>query len=383
MVPRSVAVALLAVVVASGCRTFNFNVRRPEPSAPPPATVDGRAVIDRHNQNARRITGLSAKPSIVGRVDTDRFAAKGRMGLERPHNFRLVLGSTLAGEQVDLGSNDQGFWFWVRHGKPPAIYVCDYDEDGDSPPNVVFQPDWIVEALGLQEIPDEATVEKGGDPGTVVVVHRLGNGLTKRTVLDSATGQIREHRIFAADRKTVLAEATATGGYRSIAIPPGGGGGAEAPAILPRKVQLILAQNQIELEITLEDVEVNPRFDSLREALFAEPDKTREGYARVDLREEMRGQSGFAKAPTTVRETPAPPPAGGGIRLREPVPLGDDKASRAPDEPLPLAADLPGVPGRVVIPPVVGPRIPRAPGAGSLASEGTGWRQVPPPGFER
>lgn len=376
MVPRSVAVALLAVVAASGCRTFSFGTRSPEPTASPPATADARAVIDRHNRNAGRITGLRAKPTIVGRAENERFTVRGRMALERPRNFRLELGSTFAGEVADLGSNDQGFWIWVRNSKPRAIYVCSYDETGASPPVVAFQPDWIVEALGLQEIPEDAAVETGAEAGTVVVTHRLEHGLMKRTVLDAATGQIREHRVYAADGKAILAQAVVTGGYRSVPVASTGGNAAPPPAILPRKVRLVLAQNQMELEIDLEDVEVNPTFDGVREGLFAEPDKTPEGYARVDLREDLRGQPGYAKAPTTVRETPAPPPAGDGILLNEPVPLGDDKVSRAPD--------AIGASARVDPEAVVGPRIPRGPGAESLAAGGTGWRQVPPPpGFER
>jgi hypothetical protein len=383
MVPRSAAVALLAVVAASGCRSFGFGVQPPAPVASP-ATADAREVIRLHNQNAQRISGLRAKPSIVGRVEDKRFTVKGRMALERPRNFRLELGSTFAGEVADLGSNTQGFWFWVRDSKPRAIYVCNYDETGTSPVPVAFQPDWIVEALGLLEIPADASVEKGSEAGTVVVTQRLDNGPTKRTVLDSATGQIREHRVYAADRKTVLAQAVVTAGYRRVPVPATGGDGTEPPVLLPRKVRLVLAQNQMELDIDLDDVEANPPLDAVRAQLFAEPDKTREGYARVNLRDDLKDRSDYARAtPTTVRETPSPPASGGGIRLRDPVPLGDDKTPRTPDEPLPLTPDLPAASTRADAEEVVGARIPRAPGLGALASGATGWRQVSPPGFER
>ncbi|HEX8200158.1 MAG TPA: hypothetical protein VF590_06695, partial [Isosphaeraceae bacterium] len=69
MVPRSAALALLAVVAASGCRTFGFNPPpAPTPAAVPP-TADAAEVIRLHNQNARRVTALRAKPTIVGRAD--------------------------------------------------------------------------------------------------------------------------------------------------------------------------------------------------------------------------------------------------------------------------------------------------------------------------
>ena len=70
---------------------------------------------------------------------------------QKPRNFRLsakALGNTAA----DLGSNDREFWFWISKNEPPYLYHCSYEDyaRGVRMP-LPFQPDWIVEALGVGE----------------------------------------------------------------------------------------------------------------------------------------------------------------------------------------------------------------------------------------
>ena len=72
--------------------------------------------------------------------------------MERPRGFRLELEATGVGKVADIGSNDQEFWFWVKDNKDKAIYVCDYKDVNASQLAVTYQPDWIIEAMGLREI---------------------------------------------------------------------------------------------------------------------------------------------------------------------------------------------------------------------------------------
>jgi hypothetical protein len=67
-----------------------------------------------------------------------------------PRDFRLVA-KALGNEEVDLGSNDQEFWYWIRRGAPYQFF-CSYQalEEGRVKDIALpFQPDWVLEAIGM------------------------------------------------------------------------------------------------------------------------------------------------------------------------------------------------------------------------------------------
>ena len=75
----------------------------------------------------------------------------------RPRNFKLELISHMGQTKADIGSNDEEFWFWVQNDDDRSIYWCNYDDLESSALAVTYQPDWIMEALGLKPItPEEA-----------------------------------------------------------------------------------------------------------------------------------------------------------------------------------------------------------------------------------
>ena len=48
------------------------------------------------------------------------------MACQKPRDFRLrakILGTPA----VDLGSNDQEFWYWISKVNPPHVYHCSYE----------------------------------------------------------------------------------------------------------------------------------------------------------------------------------------------------------------------------------------------------------------
>src|SRR5262249_39505506 len=71
-----------------------------------------------------------------------------------PANFRLQA-DALGSSEVDVGSNSQEFWFWIKRSPQPYVYYCAYTDfekvaaRGRLP--FPFQPEWVVEALGMAE----------------------------------------------------------------------------------------------------------------------------------------------------------------------------------------------------------------------------------------
>jgi hypothetical protein len=130
-------------------------------------------------------------------------ALQASIAFQRPRFFRLHAKSSLTGPEVDLGSNPDFFWFWVRRSQPPAIYYCRHDQFAASPArhSIPVQPDWLIEALGVSEI-DPALPHQGpyplqGDRLELRTIRETPDGpVTKVTIFDGSQGWVLEQNIY-------------------------------------------------------------------------------------------------------------------------------------------------------------------------------------------
>src|SRR4051794_14100975 len=150
-------IMLATTLAAAGCRTANVNSiahNRP-PEVKPRPSFDLEEFVAEYNRNAEQIRSLKGQPSITARLGpeekpTTEGQLDGRMAFERPRNFKLELSAGLKGKVADIGSNDEQFWFWVQNSKDKSVYVCSYDELGSTSLAVTYQPEWIIQAMGLE-----------------------------------------------------------------------------------------------------------------------------------------------------------------------------------------------------------------------------------------
>ena len=395
--PASLALLAALALALAGCRTAGVNDLTRSSTIAPRSSEEARALIDEHNRNARLIQTFKAKPSITVRTAQGTGGVYGHLYLDRPRFFLLEV-SHAGSDVANIGSNDREFWFWVKDAKQRAIYYCGYDEIANSALAATFQPDWIIEALGLRIIPDEEaddiTVTRGTESGTLVLTHRptkVGSKTTTRVTVLDAKHRIKEHRLLSGDQKTVLAVATVTSGYQEVAITSGGKETGES-VFVPRALRLNWVQEKMVLEVELKAAEAGPEpfTQAKREARFVEPKF--HGYNRINLAtlkpsEAPEIETETAQAPeTSIRETmPAPPTR---VRLSDPVPLGVEDSGRANREPIARAGAVDDLPPRTaLVDEYVGPRIPSPPEPDGVKAEsgtGTGWRNATSPSnFER
>ena len=114
-----------------------------------------------------------------------------------------------------------------QDNKDKAIYVCDYKDVNASQLAITYQPDWIIEAMGLREIdPREAATiaaKPGEKPGLLVLTQarrdNKGEMLTKETIVNESNGHIQEHRLWAGAKKELLAKATVSQ-YKAYVLDP-------------------------------------------------------------------------------------------------------------------------------------------------------------------
>lgn len=378
----------LVAVALTGCHAAGVgNLTRNDPIPVPQNTAIADAV-DAHNKNAAQVTRLSSLPSVS--IESARFGgnARGVLALEKPRNFRFKLESGMGRDEADVGSNDQEFWFWAARSKDRGVFVCRYDTNGEAPPELTFQPEWIVEALGLREIPDQERskikVSSTKDPKVEQWTHQRtnarGESTVKVTYVDKLTGRVLNHYFYGPDNRA-LASATPSN-YERVTLPGGGdeNGGEASPrtVLLPKTVRLKLIsskdpQQQFAMTLDFDELKVNaPISTAQRDDLFTVP-RIR-GYPLVRLDEQAGSISQSIGGAQIRRSRPAPESTSGGstgVRLNEPVPIGADQAYLKRSDPMPLSPDL-SEPDTAQA--ILGSKIPRPP-ATAISRSGGEWRR--------
>ena len=193
-----------------------------------------------------------------------------------PLRFRMRASMPFTGPEVDIGSNDELFWFWIRRSQPPALYYCRHDQFAASAARQIMpvEPQWIIEALGLPTF-SPADQPQGPFPvgqGRVqirTVRHSAVGDLTKVTVLDERRGLVLEQDLY--DRAGArVASALTSGHYRD---PVTG-------AILPTKIEIQYPSANLSLQITASGYQVNT-MGQANTALWTKPQYA--GFPDVDL----------------------------------------------------------------------------------------------------
>lgn len=108
---------------------------------------------------------------------------------EKDNNFRLRF-SSVFGSEMDLGSNDEIFWYWSRRDMNPGLYWAVYADYHKTRLKTPFNPIFMRDTLGLSEISTEnARISETSE--YVILVYDRYNAMNQpilySVVLDKAT----------------------------------------------------------------------------------------------------------------------------------------------------------------------------------------------------
>jgi hypothetical protein len=385
---------LLIVVMASlafapGCRTLNLTSpnRLDRPGADQrrlsPAASE---IVEKWSDNAAKVRTLKAQPTVklTSMDGRRRFSGgvSGRLAMERPRNFKLDL-STNFGQVADIGSNDEMIWFWVKDGTE-GVYLARYTEDGQPSAPLNIDPQWVMEAMGLSVMTPEqiAKLDIRRDPNTRHMIFSerrdgpSGERWIKETEMDAA-GDVVAHRLLEDQTPRKLIASAEIEGWQTIALPreagsaepppASSGSGASETVMLPEKIKLYWALDQLSIEVRLHSPQVNQPFnDDFRMAQFRPQEKR--GQKFIDISDPRLLASRRSRPAATMNRSDA----GTVQRVSDPAPL----ARLKPPEPL-KAPEIPSVlPGdpmpEGVAPKRVGPVNPSLNVAPSSASSARG-----------
>lgn len=170
----------IAISGLAGCETFRWGMFRrdgqPSPTpAPSTGTPSAASLVEYLNDNSRRIKSLRCTDvDITASQGFKSYGLRAKMMTMKPRNF-LMTASALGSPVVDIGSNENEFWFWFSKSPEPFQFFCtykDYEEGRAARLPFPFQPEWIMDALGMGNYGPADKYQMESDANTLRLVER-------------------------------------------------------------------------------------------------------------------------------------------------------------------------------------------------------------------
>lgn len=284
--------AIVIAVAASGAscpqvlRGYQVGTMPLPRTLPPQPTLE--QVIGGVHDNTQRVRSYMAPQAVLAARGVPRLSAQ--VACEPPRRFRLRAQTSVTGSELDIGSNDDLFWLWIRRHQPAVTLFCRHDRYAESSARrlLPLRADWMPELLGLVNFRPEDRHEGPFQlpDGRLEIRSRIAapdGELLKSTLVDATTGLVVEQHLFTPTGERLASVRTT----KHRVDPPSG-------AALPRLVEVSWPASGVDFQLELTSITTNvPSTDPGQ--LWQMP--SYEGYEPVDLAD-----------PSVVIGPPAAPP---------------------------------------------------------------------------
>jgi hypothetical protein len=271
--PRTALTLALLLFAASGANCPQALWQHPH--LPPPAlsaspTIDD--VIAVVNRNTALVQTLASSQATISGSGFPTLRA--HLALEKPRRLRLRATHALTGPEIDLGSNHELFWLWLRRSQPPAMYFCGHDQFAGSAMRrlIPVAPEQIVEAFGLVTL-DPQSSHQGPEsvPGGRLRIRSTVNGpegpLTCVTIVDERMGWVLEQHLYDAANQHLATVKTSR--HRQDA---------RSGAYLPQTIEMYWPVATLSFTIDIDRYQVN---EPVAPELWVKPEEP--GFPNVNL----------------------------------------------------------------------------------------------------
>lgn len=148
----------------------------------PPPVVIPQAVLDTNDVN-RKIKSVTCDAIRVTIWEGSfRFRLNGNLRYEKDRNFRMMVRS-IFGRELDLGSNENQFWFWSRRNREPGLYFAKHEDYYKTRLKTPFNPVWMMRSLGIDPIDVENVEFIDEEDKDIMVVKRTQNASGKKIIV--------------------------------------------------------------------------------------------------------------------------------------------------------------------------------------------------------
>lgn len=296
--------AALAPASAAGCTWFKNHVNNggntPRPSGPL-AEVAPAKMVDHLTRQSLALQSLEYDDIDVTASGKGMLATahlRGHLAAAQPRNFRLVGTPKVVEGKVDLGSNPELCWVYLKFPGDPAFFGYASHADFQAgkaqlPGGIKFDPDWVMQALNLTAPPADTgqySVKKNDRDRTYTLSWPAqgpgGLPVRKEVVFDADTDApgrpwVKKHLVWDARGNRLIASAE----VKSAHTVPG------LPAQYPTRVALRWEEQKFEMDLDLRSrpARVNEltATDPARQGEFAHlfqlPEKTYGQTRPIDL----------------------------------------------------------------------------------------------------
>jgi hypothetical protein len=209
-------------------------------------------VIQVVNAQTSQVQSFSAPAASISGQGFPTLRAS--IAFERPLRFRLRAETGLSGPEIDLGSNDELFWIWLRRNQPQELVYCRHDQFRSNPMlrrRLAVDPQWLIEALGVVQF-DPTQHHQGPYPASngrleIRSMRETPEGpAMKSTFLDGIHGVVLEQQVF--DARGQLIARSVAGRFRRD---PANG------LFMPTVIDIQSPPNKFAMQVNLGAVEIN------------------------------------------------------------------------------------------------------------------------------
>ena len=289
-------------IAAAGCNIFGARPEPPDAKAPPIPTGNARTptadeLVGYLNREASRLQSIDTRDlSIDVRAQgTSVSLDSGVLLCQKPRYFKLV-GKKFGSQEVLVGSNEERFWFYVKRDPSDALFHCSYTDFDKGAVDLPFpfEPEWVLEALGMAPSPRDGAFRVDEDKSTYRLIETTslrGQKVRKVTVFHKGEArgnqpQVKARMMYDANDRLICAAT-----IKSVSRIPLDHGARSAYVTCPQVIKLEWPAQQTELILDLGRANVNGQ---LAMESFQMPHL---GSKQVDLgRDRPTGRSGVVPA---------------------------------------------------------------------------------------
>jgi hypothetical protein len=275
---RQVTVGLVlgAVLLVGGCK-FADLMRRDQDGGkvadPPPP--EASQLVGYLNDNSRRVQAVRCDDVAMDCKQADQSVSlSGKLVCRKPLEFRLK-GVVVGKPAVDIGSNNDEFWYWISEDKPvPYVYHCRYDDlkRGGVQLPFPFHPDMVVAALGIADYDPrkEYKLEVNDRDHTLelseAALSPQGQPLTRVTVFNRRRSEGNKPQVLAHVLKDAKGQTVCMARVHEVQV------NRETGAILPTYVSLSWPTQKIEMTMRLYNLQAVAIDDAKAARMFNRSD---------------------------------------------------------------------------------------------------------------
>lgn len=261
---------LLCLTAQPGCAWWRGWARAPQA----PMAFQGPPTIEQiaAHINSNPVKQLEAERARIALEGLPTLTA--RLAIERPRSLRFRVETGLTGPELDIGSNPEMFWMWVK--REQAVFYARHDQFAGSNARqlVPVQPEFITEALGVMYFDPAGKHDGPYDRGNNRLEIRSkilapDGELTRVLVMNNVYGWVLEQHLY--DPRGQLIASAKTSDHRHYPL---------EGVSLPHKVEINLPPSKLAFTLDVSQYRINS-LSSSPEQLFTMPKF--EGAQPVDV----------------------------------------------------------------------------------------------------